>query len=158
MRTRIRPTLFIFIFLIIINPIVFADGDTMDSKELSRKDFSIIDYNSGVVISFFDNMIDIISNIGDPVEIVIGPNTTSSKWDRMVYKYPAFWATAYREWMEIIYLWVQSDQYSTVRGISIGDSFDDLIDKYGKPDYSQDGEYMYQLEIEETGGYWILSF
>jgi hypothetical protein len=128
------------------------------SQPLTKKDFSIApSCQSERVIGFEDSFEKLYQLFGKPKEIVVGRNTTDSKWDDIVHKYPGLMVSGYREWKKIYYIYVFEAGYKTSRGISVGDPKQMVLKAYGKPDY--EGKFIqYYLKVGDAGGSWVLSF
>lgn len=127
-------------------------------QPLTKKDFSITSScQSDRVIGFEDSFEKLYQLFGNPIEIVIGRNTTDSKWDDIVHKYPGLMVSGYRGWKQINYISVTQPGYQTHRGISVGDTKQMVLYAYGKPDY--EGKFiLYYMEFDFPGVSWVLSF
>lgn len=141
-------------------PVVIEGGSAPESAEsvnpnyLSLNDAGIV--ASGVSLFVGDDFKANIDKVGE-AEIEEGQACLDDGFDTNYY-YGGDDLTVYtyaEDGKQIIYdIFVQSKDYATVKGITIGNTKDDVIAAYGDPNESSNVSLKYYVETEKT----VLSF
>ena len=124
--------IFISLILLFLSSSILCDESTEINIEdqLSQSDFRLINPQLDIVIELLQPIADLSVKLGKPLDVVVFPNESDEKWDRIRYKYPGLILDIRRFWEELIYIKLDGIEFITPRGVGVGDGVDALQKAY----------------------------
>lgn len=116
---------------------------------LDKNEFSFMGTETKDVVILGDGIEKVLAVYGNPNE----KKLIKKSGDEPAYYYLVYEGLiiGYYEGLEkVALIKITSSAYSTIRGVTIGNSYASVLEKYGEFDFSQPGLILYRSEVDST--------